>query len=70
MTLNSCAKTTPTIKIINADTFCTGKYTPLGFSSSQYDRIEKARAGEYGDIFDTYIKNHALNGREFKQCPK
>lgn len=68
MILTGCQKTLIQTKIINNDTFCEGKYKPLYFTTDQYTRISKARTSDFGDILDIYIKNHALNGKEYKQC--
>ena len=78
MTLSGCAKTITQEKIVNVDSFCTGKYTPLYFSDEQWERIVKEDARKEGtnqclgkncDILDIYIRNHFLNGKEYKLCP-
>ena len=70
MTLSSCVKTLPKIetKIVSVDSFCEGKYKPLYFTPVQWDRIENKKLGEFGDVLEIYIKNHALNSREFIKC--
>lgn len=69
MILSGCGNTLTKTKLIKVDTFCEGKYKPLFFTNEEYDKIDKARSSEFGDIIEVYIKNHALNAREYDACP-
>lgn len=69
LTLNGCASTD--VKIVQIDSFCTGKYESLWLEHDDYFNIDQIRKDKTLKItIDKFITQLTINEKEYELCPK